>query len=337
MFVGFDVQQLLILLLVAIASAGAVVAVALPRLDATSGGARFKAIVGRGKQAEPKKQSALSRLVDGQKDSRRRQVQESLKQIEERARQHKRGATLRMQILRSGLDLPIRRFWVISVAIGLGMGALPAMFGFPFYISALSGVAGGLGLPRWFLSYLTARRQKAFLDGLADAIDVMVRGLKSGLPLSDALRIIASEAPSPIGPEFMLVVEGQRLGIPLDQGLERMFERIPLPEVSFLAIVISIQSKAGGNLSEALGNLSKILRERKKLAGKVRSMSQEAKSSAAIIGSLPFFIIGALFILNPQYLSPLLTTSAGHAILIGCGVWMLAGVVFMRKMINFDI
>ena len=166
---------------------------------------------------------------------------------------------------------------------------------------------------------------------------MIVRGLKAGLPLSDALRVIATEAGPPIGPEFMEVVEGQRVGVTIDQGLERMFERIPLPEVSFLGIVISIQSKAGGNLSEALSNLSRVLRDRKKMKAKIRSMSQEAKSSAAIIGALPFCIVGAMFLVSPDYLQPLLTTSTGHMILIGCGVWMFLGILFMRKMINFYI
>jgi len=333
---GLFLQQYAVIILVAIACGCAIVGLALPLISSTDAGARVQDFIAQRKPVEPKKQSALGRLVDGQKDGRRRQVQESLKQIEERARQQKRGATVRLQILRSGLDIPVRRFWVVSGLLGLFMAVIPFMLGFPLYISLLSGVAGLLGLPRWFLGLLARRRQKAFLEGLADAVDVMVRGLKAGLPLSDAMRVIATETPQPIGPEFMQLVEGQRLGITLDQGLERMFERIPLPEVSFLGIVISIQSKAGGNLSEALGNLSKVLRERKKLAGKVRSMSQEAKSSAAIIGALPFFILGALFVLNPQYLSPLLTTRTGHMLLIGCGIWMCTG-LFMRKMINFDI
>lgn len=217
------------------------------------------------------------------------------------------------------------------------MGLLSLLLGFPLFIAVLSGIVGFLGLPRWFLSSLAKRRQKAFIEDLADAVDVIVRGLKAGLPLSDALRVIATEAGPPIGPEFMEVVEGQRVGVTIDQGLERMFERIPLPEVSFLGIVISIQSKAGGNLSEALSNLSRVLRDRKKMKAKIRSMSQEAKSSAAIIGALPFCIVGAMFLVSPDYLQPLLTTSIGHMILIGCGVWMFFGILFMRKMINFDI
>jgi len=164
----------------------------------------------------------------------------------------------------------------------------------------------------------------------------MVRGLKSGLPVTDAMKVIASETPAPVGPEFLEVVEGQRIGISVDQGIERMYERMPLAEVNFLAIVMAIQAKTGGNLSEALSNLSKVLRDRKKMKAKIRSMSQEAKSSAAIIGSLPFLIMGALTVLNPAYLNPLWDTTVGNIMVIGSGIWMCLGILVMRKMINFD-
>ncbi len=333
---GLDPQQLFVLLLIAVATGGAFLAIMLPFLG-SAGEARVKAIAVDARGRLPKRQSGASRLLDGQKDNRRRQVQESLKQIELRAKQQKRGVPLRLLISRAGLEMSVRKFWVISGLVGAMMALLPILLGFPLLIGVLGAVVGCLGLPRWFLSSLAKRRQKAFLEGLADAVDVMVRGLKAGLPLSDAMRVIATEAEAPVGPEFMQVVEGQRLGITIEQGLERMFDRMPLSEVSFLGIVVSIQAKAGGNLSEALGNLSKVLRDRKKLKGKVRSMSQEARSSAAIIGSLPFLIVGALILISPGYLDPLLTSRTGHMILAGCGVWMLAGILIMRSMINFDI
>jgi tight adherence protein B len=151
------------------------------------------------------------------------------------------------------------------------------------------------------------------------------------------MKVIAAESGPPVGPEFMEVVEGQRVGITIDQGIERMFERMPLSEVNFLGIVMAIQAKTGGNLSEALNNLSKVLRDRKKMKNKIRAVSQEAKSSAAIIGALPFVIMGALTVLNPEYLNPLFNTSTGNIMLAGCGLWMLTGVLVMRKMINFEI
>jgi tight adherence protein B len=175
------------------------------------------------------------------------------------------------------------------------------------------------------------------LHDFADAIDVMVRALKAGLPVSEAMKIISTEQGPPVGPEFLEVVEGQRVGISIEQGIERMVERMPLSEVNFLAIVMTIQSKTGGNLSEALANLSRVLRDRKKMKQKITSVSQEAKSSAAIIGSLPFVIMGMLTIMNPNYLNPMFNTNMGNMLLMGSAMWMTLGVLVMRKMINFEI
>jgi tight adherence protein B len=206
----------------------------------------------------------------------------------------------------------------------------------PWYISIVAFLAAALGLPRWGLRYLRKRRQNQFLDGFADAVDVMVRGLKAGLPVTDAMKVIATETAPPVGPEFTEVVEGQRIGITMDQGIERMFERLPLAEVNFLGIVMAIQQKTGGNLAEALNNLSKVLRDRKKMKAKIRAVSQEAKASAAIIGSLPLLIMGGMTILSPAYLAPLFDTKMGNILLVGSALWMLTGVLIMRKMINFD-
>jgi tight adherence protein B len=224
-----------------------------------------------------------------------------------------------------------------SVIVGVVLLIAAFIGGAPIYVAAVAGVVGALGLPRWVLNYLAKRRRETFLHDFADAIDVMVRGIKAGLPVSDALKVIARETPAPVGPEFAEVVEGQRVGITIDQGLERMYDRMPLAEVNFLAIVMAIQAKTGGNLAEALGNLSKVLRDRKKMKQKIQSVSQEAKASAAIIGSLPFVIAGGMMILNPTYLVPLWETKIGNVMLMGSAIWMGIGVLVMRKMINFDI
>jgi tight adherence protein B len=245
--------------------------------------------------------------------------------------------TLRAMIDQAGLEITPLVFWIASAGCGI-VAAIGVMFsGLPFYVAPVAGFAAALGLPRWVLGFLRTRRQNVFLRDFADAIDVIVRGLKAGLPVNDAMKVISTETGPPVGPEFTEVVEGQRVGIALDQGFERMYERMPLPEVNFLAIVMAIQTKTGGNLSEALSNLSKVLRERKKMKAKIRAVSQEAKSSAAIIGSLPFFIMGILSLLNPEYLSPLFNTKMGNIMLFGCALWMSIGVLVMRKMINFKI
>ena len=324
MYFGQDITQLAFIFMVVVAVGGVALALFFPLLSSGTATKRVKAIA-ENKKASSAKSNALNKLVDNQKDGRRKQIQESLKQIEEREKQRKKRMTLRMMIMQAGLDITNQAFWIFSLVFGVILAAIPPIFGVPWYVSVLALVVGSLGLPRWFLGFLRRRRQNRFLHDFADAIDVMVRGLKAGLPVSDAMKVIAAESGPPVGPEFMEVVEGQRVGITIDQGIERMFDRMPMSEVNFLGIVMSIQAKTGGNLSEALNNLSKVLRDRKKMKAKIRAVSQEAKSSAAIIGALPFVIMGALTVLNPEYLNPLFYTSTGNIMLAGCGLWMLTG------------
>jgi tight adherence protein B len=282
----------------------------------------------------PTKSKAASKDKSAQ---RSRRIQETLKEFEEAEKKRRKKVTIRQLIHQAGLELSLNAFIMASVIVGVVLLIVAFIGGAPIYVAAVAGVVGALGLPRWVLNYLAKRRRETFLHDFADAIDVMVRGIKAGLPVSDALKVIARETPAPVGPEFAEVVEGQRVGITIDQGLERMYDRMPLAEVNFLAIVMAIQSKTGGNLAEALGNLSKVLRDRKKMKQKIQSVSQEAKASAAIIGALPFVIAGGMMILNPTYLVPLWETKIGNVMLMGSAIWMGTGVLVMRKMINFDI
>jgi tight adherence protein B len=196
---------------------------------------------------------------------------------------------------------------------------------------------GGLGLPRWLLNFLRKRRFKKFLNVFPDAVDVIVRGVKAGLPLGDCLRVIAQESAEPVRTEFRLAVEATALGLSLGEASERIVERVPVPEASFFSIVINIQQKAGGNLSEALGNLSRVLRDRKKLKNKVQAVSSEAKASAAIIGSLPFIVGILVWFISPRYIELLWLTQGGRIVIGVCLTWMLIGCLVMRKMINFDV
>lgn len=335
MFFGQDISQIAFVFMVAAAVGGVAFAIFFPLLANALASKRIQAVTSSAKM--PAKQSLRSRLTEDPKDARRKQIQDSLNQLSEREKQRKKKLNLRTLIAQTGIDLSIRMFWVLSLVLGVIIALVPFIFALPWYVSIGAGLVGFLGLPRWIIKFLRTRRQNIFLNDFADAIDVMVRGLKSGLPVTDAMKIIANESGPPVGPEFIEVVEGQRIGIPVDQGIERMVERMPLAEVNFLAIVMAIQTKTGGNLSEALSNLSKVLRDRKKMKAKIRSMSQEAKSSAAIIGSLPFIIMGALTVLNPEYLNPLFYTHAGNIMLGACAAWMTTGVLVMRKMINFEI
>lgn len=336
MFFGQDLTSLAFIVMAALSVGGLAIAVLFPLFSADSSKGRMKAI-SSGKKSESTGSSFRARFTEDSKDVRRRQIQESLNQVADKERSKKKKITLSTKMQQAGLDSSPRAFWVASLLCGVAFTIGSLMLGVPLIGVAAAGFVGLLGFPKYVLRTMRIRRQNKFLNDFADAIDVMVRGLRSGLPLNEAMKIIASETGDPVGPEFTEIVEGQRLGISVDQGMERMTERMPLPEVNFLSIVMTIQSKTGGNLSEALSNLSRVLRDRKKMKAKVRAVSQEAKSSAAIIGALPFLLVGALTVINPTYLNALFHTSTGNMLLIGSGIWMTIGVLVMRQMINFQM
>jgi tight adherence protein B len=193
-----------------------------------------------------------------------------------------------------------------------------------------------LGVPRWVVNFLRKRRMAKFLDEFANASDVIVRGVKAGLPLNDCIKIIANEAAEPVRSEFRHIVETQALGVPLADAVAKLPERVPVPEANFFAIVVAVQARAGGNLSEALGNLSRVLRDRRKMKGKIGAMSMEAKASAAIIGALPIVVMILVYITSPNYIMLLFTEQLGNVILGASAVWMTMGILVMRRMINFD-
>jgi tight adherence protein B len=292
------------------------------------------------RKAEQRMQSVtktepLARVSRGPQKSRRDLVESSLKDFEERHKKSK-NVPISVRIMRAGLSWSKRQFIIISAFVGLIMALLGFMSGTGLLGAAGLGFAGAFGVPRWFLSFLRKRREARFIDGLADAVDVIVRGVKAGLPLGDCIRMIALESPEPLKTEFRLIMETQAVGMPLGEACGKLYERTPLPEANFFGIVVAIQQKAGGNLSEALGNLSKVLRDRKKMRAKIQAMSQEAKASAAIIGALPIAVMILVYITSPQYITLLFTNSMGHIMLAGSAVWMTMGVLVMKKMINFD-
>jgi tight adherence protein B len=267
---------------------------------------------------------------------KRKNVQALLKEIESKQDEEKKKVTLRQRLEQAGLpDMTPRTFWIISGALG-GVVALVCLITRQnFLVLVLAAFAAGLGLPRWVLSFMKNRREKAFTNEFANAIDVIVRSVKSGLPTNEALRIVARELPDPCGAEFNRLCEGLKIGVTLDQGVKKMYESMPTPEVAFFGIVMTIQQKSGGNLSEALGNLSAVLRDRKRLQGKIKAMSSEAKASAGIIGSLPPVVMGIVYLTTPDYISLLFTEHLGNLMLAGCVFWMSLGIGVMRKMINF--
>lgn len=267
--------------------------------------------------------------------TRKKQVQDTIKELEAKQKSKKK-ITLVTRLTRAGLDVPVRSFYIASLIFGLIAGAVAFVSGSVAAVSALVSVVAALGFPRWLLSFMAKRRQKSFTKEFANAIDIIVRGVKSGLPLNDCLQIIAKESPDPVRGEFADLVEQQRVGVPLSKAFERMYDRIPLAEVNFFAIVIAIQAQTGGNLAEALGNLSAVLRDRQRLAAKVAAFSAEAKASASIIGSLPPAVMLLVYLTTPDYIALLWIEELGKMMLMASGIWMLCGVLVMRKMINFD-
>jgi len=276
-----------------------------------------------------------TRTTRGPQKSRRDVIESTLKDFDERHKKSK-SVPLSVRIARAGLSWSKRQFAIVSAGVGLAMFALGMFAGAGLLVSAVLGFAGAFGVPRWLLSYLRKRRETKFLDHFPDAVDVIVRGIKAGLPLLDCIKMIVSEAPEPIKTEFRLILETQAIGMPLGEACGKLYERTPLPEANFFGIVVAIQQKSGGNLSEALGNLSKVLRDRKKMKAKIQSMSQEAKASAGIIGALPIAVMTLVYLTSPNYISLLFTNSVGHIMLAGSAIWMAMGVLVMKKMINFD-
>jgi tight adherence protein B len=268
--------------------------------------------------------------------NRRRQVAETLKELEQKQKKREK-ISMRTRLERARLDVTPRVFWLTSVVAGAVLGALTyaSLPGMSPLISVAVMFVSALGLPRWIVNRMIRRRQNKFLDEFANSIDVIVRGVKSGLPLNECLNIIARESPSPIREEFKELVEQQRVGVPLSECFERMMTRMPLSEVNFLAIVVSIQQQAGGNLSEALGNLAGVLRDRKRMQQKVRALSAEAKASAGVLACLPFAVMLMVYFSTPNYIKILFTAKMGQFLLLCAAGWMTCGILVMKKMINF--
>jgi tight adherence protein B len=271
---------------------------------------------------------------------RRKSVQDSLKELENRQKARDlnlKKPPLRVQIRQAGMHVDVQRFYIYSAVCGLILTVVAFILGAPLYLLPGVLLAGGLGLPRWFISFRRGRRVKAFLNEFPNALDVIVRAVKSGLPLNDGIRLIANEAQEPVRTEFRRIVEAQQVGLSIPEAAMRMGETMPCAEANFFGIVIQIQQQAGGNLSEALGNLSRVLRDRKKMKAKVQALSMEAKASAVIIGALPFVVAFLVYLTSPTYIMPLFTTSAGHLILGCAGLWMSIGIFVMKQMMNFEV
>ncbi|MCP8896694.1 type II secretion system F family protein [Shinella daejeonensis] len=334
---GLDITIVAIIALAALSTGGLCYGLLFARIETEK---KTETRVRRVKAAETdqsKAKAARDRMQEISK--RRKSVQDSLKELEKKQReQTKRIPTsIKARLAQAGLTLSVGRFYLFSGLFGAAALLLAFIAGLPPLLCLGLAFVAGAGLPRWFVGFLIKRRFKRFLEEFPNSLDIMVRSIKAGLPLTDALRLIAAEGQEPVKTEFRRVVEAQQMGLGVPDACARMFTNIPLQEVNFFAIVIAIQNQAGGNLSEALGNLSRVLRERRKMRAKINALSMEAKASAAIIGALPFIVALLVYLTSPDYIVILFQDPRGHLILGLSAIWMTIGIVIMRNMINFEI
>ena len=296
---------------------------------------RTLAIITRDKQASGEKGESKDKQLAKQRDALEKRLKEASKQ---EASQKQDKVSIKEKMQQAGIEAPVSRFWMGSAGFAVFTLILTK---FALQLGGLSVVlltfTAFFGVPRLFLNIKAKRRQKKFLEELPDALDACVRLLQAGMPMTEAISMVSREYTGPLRDEMQRIYDNQKIGIPLGQAAYETAKRIPLTEVHMFATALQIQSETGSSLSEVLTNLSGVIRARFRLKRKIQALSQEAKSSAAIIGALPFCIMLALYVLNPDYLQPLFSTRIGNIILTVSAGWMLTGVIVMKKMINIDI
>ncbi len=244
---------------------------------------------------------------------------------------------LALRLHRTGKNWTITQYLYTSLGIGLGVTVLVYLkFGAPLLALGVGLVVGG-GLPHMVVNRHIKKRLAKFTAKFPDAIELLVRGLRSGLPVTETLGVVATEVPGPVGEEFKLVTERCRIGRTMDEALQETADRLGTPEFQFFCITLAIQRETGGNLAETLSNLADVLRKRAQMKLKIKAMSSESKASAYIIGALPFLVFGIIFWINPAYMGSFFTDQRLIVAALGGMVWMSIGAFIMAKMINFEI
>ena len=270
------------------------------------------------------------------RDPEQRRIQQRLQELEEKGKERRKRYQIRAAMMRAGLEeWGARGYWLITLLVAVIFPAVYLFLGYPRMGAVPVALLSGVIVPNAILQFIAMRRQTAFTKDFANAIDILVRGVRSGLPVMECLSIIGREMADPLGEEFRRLVEGQKVGLTLEQMLSRGLQRMPTAEFKFFAIVIQVQQQTGGSLADTLANLSKVLRDRKKMRDKAGAMASEAKASAAIIGSLPVASGLILLMINPHYLDPFFQSILGKQIFYGGILWMGVGMLVMRKMIHF--
>jgi tight adherence protein B len=324
-------MSVLVYALLAIVVVGAIGFAFVPQLIGSNrADKRFKALQGD--------IQANRRTADAERtrEGRRKQIQQTLRVQNEALGRAKRRVPLQDQIYQAGMKIKARDWIRNLIILGVAITAACYFLQVPILFCLVFGVAGGYLLGRLWLGRRRKKHINAYLEELPNAVEAIVRGVKSGLPLNDSMRLVAKEAKEPIKSEFQRVLDQQSMGKSMMEAVMILFERMPIPEVNFFVVVITVQQQAGGNLSEALGNLSRVLRNRKKMKQKIKAMSSEAKASAGIIGSLPFIVAILVTLTTPAYLAPLFTTQTGWMWLGIAVIMMSLGGFMMNKMIQFD-
>lgn len=269
---------------------------------------------------------------------RKQSIEKALHEMASRERaKHRAKMTLKMRLNQADLPWSVFGFFLRATALAaISLLVLLAFVGMNFVLALpAAGTIGFVGM-NFYVKREHAARMQSFLEEFPNAIDVVTRGVKTGLPLGDCLRAIATEGQEPVRGEFQRILDDLAVGLPMAQALLRLTHRVPIMEANFFAVVVTIQSQLGGNLSEALGNLSRVLRERKMMKEKIKAFSSEAKASGAIIASMPVVVGGILSLTSPDYIGLLFSEFSGNIVLGGCVIWMTTGVLVMRNMIRFD-
>lgn len=269
-------------------------------------------------------------------DQRRSDLAKKLKDTGEE-KPNKKGASLSEMIMQAGMEISVKQFWIYSVVSCLVFTFLAKLFGFSTFVVVMVAITSFFGLPKLFLKMKANKRQKLFMDDFADSLESMMRLLKAGMPVSEAIKMVATEFTGPMGEEMERVYEQQKIGVPLPEAVLEASKRMPLTEMQMFATAIAIQTQTGSSLSEVLQNLATVIRSRFKLARKVKALSSEAKASAMIIGALPVVVAGGMYFINREYIEVLFIDPTGK-FLLGCAIgWMGVGVLVMRQMINFKV
>ncbi len=249
-----------------------------------------------------------------------------------------RPEILRLRLYQAGLEVTVVNYLVFSVALALVViAAVVVVAGLSLVLGILIGIVIGIGLPHFVVGFMIGRRRGKFISLFPEGIDLMVRGLKSGLPITESIKTVSTEIADPVGVEFKRVVEQLALGKPLEEAMWLAAQRLDSPEFRFFVVSLSVQRETGGNLAETLENLADILRKRRQMKLKVRALSSEARASALILGSMPFIMFALIYMVNPRYISTLFEDPRGN-ILLGAGLaWLLIGFGTMAKMVRFEI